>query len=307
MTVLILLGAMIAVFSFTLGIHLGKKIAPILTGDEHKTPNIDGANDAVPSREEIADQTKGRTPLVPEVAGTLEDSLKKEVQENGLKLDNPRETKIPETTRAEEVKNKKQNKDLNKHGELDEKSPEELVEEKSLVVKDAKLDVTGHAVAPPDLHNAADTSKATENAEAKVEHAPSHSAKHAPEHVAEHDPKTVPTKDHSEASTHSESDVSKTVNVSEHKIESGNVSGFVLQLGSFPTAADANKKLTSLQGHVDTSQELWIQEANLPKKGVWYRLYFGFFDEKTKAIEKAEKLVSTHLIDSYIVTKAEKK
>lgn len=96
MGVLISLGLMVALFAFTLGVHLGKRVGPksIATAPQATYPAVT-VPDAVPERNEIAEQTKGISQKGDE---TLTQALRAEVLKTGLKLDIPRPLELPNNT-----------------------------------------------------------------------------------------------------------------------------------------------------------------------------------------------------------------
>lgn len=95
MGVLILLGVMIALFAFTLGLHMGKRVGPAASqGSVHlpDTPIADTTMDAVPDRVEINEQSKGAQQAAEQV---LNESLQGEVARTGLKLDPSHQVDLP--------------------------------------------------------------------------------------------------------------------------------------------------------------------------------------------------------------------
>lgn len=102
MGVLILLGVMVALFAFTLGVHLGKRVIPgapdAAHGSKqgtHQPSSADTAQDQLPNRQEIDEQAKG-VPHV--VADSLEQAVKEEVNETGVRLDTPVPVELPKKT-----------------------------------------------------------------------------------------------------------------------------------------------------------------------------------------------------------------
>ncbi len=99
--VLILLGVMVAVFSFTLGVHLGKKVdeasAPNLAKKDTQTLPAETIDDTVPSRLEMSEEAK-------EVQGAIDDSLNQvlhdEVARTGVQLEKYTPTKLPSQTQS---------------------------------------------------------------------------------------------------------------------------------------------------------------------------------------------------------------
>lgn len=98
MGVLMLLGVMVALFSFTLGVHLGKRITPsgpVLA--ENDAAPADTVADKLPNRQELAEQGKGIAQAVDE---TLDKSLHEEVTKSGIKLDTHIPVELPEEAKA---------------------------------------------------------------------------------------------------------------------------------------------------------------------------------------------------------------
>src|SRR5579885_1943957 len=99
MGVLTLLGVMVAVFAFTLGVHLGKKVA---TQAKPGTPAADTApvatvNDQVPEPREIHENAKGVEQTADE---TLSQSLKEEVQQTGVKTEKTVQVDLPKQPKS---------------------------------------------------------------------------------------------------------------------------------------------------------------------------------------------------------------
>jgi cell division protein FtsN len=102
-SILVLLAVMVAVFAFTLGVHLGKragtKVQPNLamgTDAEHKS-EIAPALEATPTDEEI--QARIRT-QPPAAADLLAQATQEEVKRTGIKLDSPRQVSLPSSVEA---------------------------------------------------------------------------------------------------------------------------------------------------------------------------------------------------------------
>ncbi|MGK5084005.1 SPOR domain-containing protein [Bdellovibrionota bacterium FG-1] len=99
MGVLLLLGVMVAIFAFTLGVHLGKRIGPkgmILGMGDAET--IATLADKVPGRQDLNEQAKGAQQAAEE---SLNQALHDEVARTGIKLDNPKQIALPDKTRSE--------------------------------------------------------------------------------------------------------------------------------------------------------------------------------------------------------------
>jgi cell division protein FtsN len=96
MGVLLLLGVMVAIFAFTLGVHLGKRVGPQVIahgpGDAESAPTVP---DKLPNRQELTEQAKGAQQAADE---SLNQALHDEVARTGIKLDTPRQLALPEKT-----------------------------------------------------------------------------------------------------------------------------------------------------------------------------------------------------------------
>lgn len=96
MGVLLLLGVMVAIFAFTLGVHLGKRVGPQgiahSPGDAVTAPTVP---DKLPNRQELTEQAKGAQQAADE---SLNQALHDEVARTGIKLDTPRQLALPEKT-----------------------------------------------------------------------------------------------------------------------------------------------------------------------------------------------------------------
>lgn len=94
MGVLLLLGVMVAIFAFTLGVHLGKRVGPSSVaqgpGDAETVPTVP---DKIPNRQELTEQAKGAQQAADE---SLNQALHDEVARTGIKLDTPRQLALPE-------------------------------------------------------------------------------------------------------------------------------------------------------------------------------------------------------------------
>jgi cell division protein FtsN len=99
--VLILLGVGVALFAFTLGVHLGKQVIPkpIETAAEQQpVDTLHPAQEQAPSRVEITQEVKNIPGAVDE---TLDQSLRDEIAKTGLQVEKPRQVELPEKSRKE--------------------------------------------------------------------------------------------------------------------------------------------------------------------------------------------------------------
>lgn len=96
------LGITIALFAFTLGVHLGKKVAAI-RGESAQTAQHDPTHptkggtletheDSLPDRQELKEQEKT---LTKNVQGELDQSLHTEVANTGIRVETPVPTELP--------------------------------------------------------------------------------------------------------------------------------------------------------------------------------------------------------------------
>lgn len=102
--VLILLGVGVALFAFTLGVHLGKQVVPkaIETASEAKpAETLTTAETQAPSRVEISQEVKNVPAAVDE---TLDQSLRDEIAKTGMKVDKTRQLELPKNLHEETSK-----------------------------------------------------------------------------------------------------------------------------------------------------------------------------------------------------------
>jgi len=99
-SILVLLALMVAVFAFTLGVHLGKRAGGKgfvqVASDEHK-PAMAPAQPATPTDEEI--QARVRAPA-PSTDDLIHQATQDEVARTGARLDAPRQVVFPPVTKA---------------------------------------------------------------------------------------------------------------------------------------------------------------------------------------------------------------
>lgn len=91
--VLVLLGVMVAIFAFTLGVHLGKRVTT-QTNVAHNgevTP-VQTLPDETLSKQELSDEAKHAEKTADE---TLHESAYEEVNKTGIKLDQAKPTELP--------------------------------------------------------------------------------------------------------------------------------------------------------------------------------------------------------------------
>lgn len=232
--VLLLLGVLVAVFAFTLGVHLGKKVSgkgAVIGGThfESATTVADGADIA---HDQVLNQPSG----VP-VSGAedmMSQALHDEVVKTGVRLEDTHQVVLPGKAKS--------------------------VNAGATTLKNEKP-VT------------AQTTAGSQNRY-------SNDSKEAP----------LPQR--------GKSVVTQTVT----RVASG--SEYLLQIGSFPSSAEAKARLQDLEA---SGLKPKIQEADLKKKGHWFRIYVGAFPSKEKAEMAGEQYKSQGLIQSYVIAKASTK
>ncbi len=103
--VLMLLGVMVAVFAFTLGVHLGKRVMGGKTAAPHATPSEGVAPVAESSSHAETEQAMAQPTAVPSamVAASeeaLNEATHEEVTRTGIKLEDSKQLELPEKTRS---------------------------------------------------------------------------------------------------------------------------------------------------------------------------------------------------------------
>ncbi len=96
MGVLVLLGITVAVFAFTLGVHLGKKVVAPPAQLACSTPTITTESDQIPTQQQLAQQADNAQTSADE---SLNQSLRDEVSKSGLKMDKSRQVDLPTETK----------------------------------------------------------------------------------------------------------------------------------------------------------------------------------------------------------------
>lgn len=79
---------------------------------------------------------------------------------------------------------------------------------------------------------------------------------------------------------------------------------YTIQVGSFPTKAEAEKELKGLMTKgVEKSHAPFIRQMSVKGKGDWFRLYVGGFGSKKEAEDTADGYVKKQVIHKYIVAR----
>lgn len=223
LTLLTLMFAVALLFTFTLGLHLGKglglKVAP---GGEESAPTarLEGADESLPSREELDSKIPG---IDSAVVDALSRTLQEEVAKTGVRLDVPRQVELPKGARSEK---------LEKHMKV----------EPAAAPKPSKLEETMEKI---------DVAKRDETGFAK-------------------------------------------------QIDTSVKPFYQLQIGSYPTEDEANKKAKLLEM---AGYQPRVHKSNLGSKGTWYRVLVGEFETTAQAEAYGKEQVKNRSLDSYIVIK----
>ena len=105
-SILVLLGTLVAMFAFTLGVHLGKKVEKLQVKKDHEavtegkpTKLSETVDDDVPNRLEISDQAKGIDSAMEEA---LDESLHEQVIQSGIQLSKRFQTELPTKAKSKE-------------------------------------------------------------------------------------------------------------------------------------------------------------------------------------------------------------
>ena len=102
MAVLLVLVALVAVFAFTYGVHLGKRVPPKMEAapTHSEIPMAESAPEAIPNRREVDAHAKGTEQAADE---GLSQTLRDEVTRTGIRVETSRQVQLPKETRAEKL------------------------------------------------------------------------------------------------------------------------------------------------------------------------------------------------------------
>lgn len=99
LVILVFIAAVFSLMLFTVGIHYGVKV--ITSHPERhaqETAAVDTSDDALPSRQELAEQAKK---VGAEVEDALDKTVSEEVSRTGIRLDQARPVALPENTKSQ--------------------------------------------------------------------------------------------------------------------------------------------------------------------------------------------------------------
>ncbi len=101
MTVLVLLGILVAVFSFTGGVHFAKRLTNYsIEASAPKTHEVQAVADQVPNQLDLVEQGKRVNETVDQ---TLQQTLHDEVARTGIKLQTGHQVELPDTAKTKEA------------------------------------------------------------------------------------------------------------------------------------------------------------------------------------------------------------
>ncbi|MCC7442843.1 MAG: SPOR domain-containing protein [Bdellovibrionales bacterium] len=75
---------------------------------------------------------------------------------------------------------------------------------------------------------------------------------------------------------------------------------FTIQVGSFPSAAEASAKAAALSS---AGMQPFVRAAEVPGKGEWHRVYIGGFGSEAEAQKEGQRLQQSKAFDSFIVAR----
>ncbi len=279
MGVLVILGVMVAVFAFTLGVHLGKRVGPkgyvAAPGDAEPVVTLP---DQVPNRQELTEQAKGAQQAADE---SLNQALHDEVARTGIKLDTPRQVELPDHARSKNAGATT----LNSHVASTHQAPDAHGADHHSAAdshdasehKAANSHGTDHKTA--DAHEAG----AHQAADSHARKSPKIERRHLPV-----DPADI------EAAKKGDPEVDA---VAAHRPPPAGK--FTLQIGSYPLIEEAKDQADSLEA---LGLRPFLRPAEV-KGRRWYRVFVGGFDSKETADQMGKRYVSQHMVEGYVVSK----
>lgn len=262
LTVLLILGSAVAAFAFTMGVHLGKRMGPKTAGGQSETQILGGSPDALPNRQEIADQNKGVNQAADE---TLQKSLHEEVARTGLKLESSRQIDLPGKTKNDQAGATSlggAEKGLNDTPTQGDGAHDKVGNAKEQWKLRSKILEEEENLAKGKPAEAAKDSKTTENPTAKGVNAP------AKKKFWEKKAAPVGTYQYS------------------------------LQVGSYASETDAATQIDMLT-HEGLAP--MMKSAQIKGQAKWYRVYVGGFSTKEEAEMQGAELKKKGTLSGYLV------
>jgi cell division protein FtsN len=293
--VLMLLGVMVAVFAFTLGVHLGKRVTGKGAPAGHTAPTSGVSPVAeVPSTAETEQAMVQPTAVPSAMVAASEDALNQathdEVTRTGIKLEDTRQLELPEKTKS---KNAGATSIAPHgaprgapHGESHGQPQVQPTEEHPAATHEPAPTVHKHVEAKHAEPKHAEP-KNTEEGEVTASESENPQQEEA---LAE-------LKALNEKAQHATSQKSTS-----HKAASHEATGrYTLQIGSFSNEKEAQDRVKDLE---ISGLSARIHATDLKSKGRWYRIYLGGFPTKAAAEKAGKKYRTQGVIDSFIVAKS---
>lgn len=264
MSILILLGLMVALFAFTLGVHLGKKLSVGANADHWAAVSpVQTKGDQTPGRQELDEQKKG---VGQEVDDSLNQALHAEVARVGIKLDQSRQIELPGKT-----KSKNQGKTQLKH--LEKKKAPPTTQKKEELEKSPGVEVVDVSPSQP-VEKKSPSAETSAAVPVQKKDVAVKTFQEPPASVAQDNPRGRPS------------------------------GRFTIQVGSYPTLKEARGQVSQLQQLLkEEKDQAFFNEATIKGKGTWYRVYVGGFSSTQEAKAAAAKYRSAQVIRSFIVAK----
>lgn len=302
--VLILLGVLVAIFAFTFGVHLGKRIGPKtpvpLSGTAPTVPTID---DQTPNILEINEQSKGVQQAIDE---SLDQAAHDEIARTGSKLDVPRQIDLPskaisknngsttlnkkspsvpgvsivsklneEKTTASATNNNDKPLSTPRGQSVSSKEQTDSVEKSTLQAVNSKSNLSERPVQKPAINKTLDNpNPGISRSESNTSH---------------------------ESSGISESSSQTTASDLSEAKGSSDVSGpFGVQVGSHQGLFEANQQIAALEAK---GLKPFLHSVQLGGRGKWYRVFVGSFPSKDRAEKAGQSYKAKHMIDSFVISK----
>ena len=274
MLALFLLGTMTMIFTFTLGLHFGKRINSFPQFAKGKEASFARAlADAIPDKEHFLVDSKGKHEIHEVLEDVLSEELHEEVARSGIRLTSPQVIDLPE-------------------------NPKNSNEGATTLVA-AKI--AAEHLAESDPGAAIKRSPAAKAAMAKGEDlkiTPQRSTDKVAKAKKISDPGAAAIADAAE-------EASDRPKASAHpprlaKISPAReISKYTLQIGAFPSEEEAKKRIAALN---EDDYRPVLKEVDLKEKGKWYRLYLGEFATRFAAQKAGEEYSSQQVIDGFVIS-----
>jgi cell division protein FtsN len=281
--VLLLLGVMVAVFAFTLGVHLGKRVTGKASPSGHGVPTETSSPvTEAPSLAETEQAMTQPTAVPPAMVEASEEAINHathdEVSRTGVKLEDSRQLELPEKTKSNNA-----GATSPAHGVHAEHAPKPA----------PQAHATNNAHEAEHASSAETHLREEAHQEERAEsEAPSAELENPQQREAMAELKALAEKAKGHHSRH------KSTAKSSSKKKAGI---FTLQVGSYSSRKEAEDRVKDLEISGVSPR---IQAIDIPSKGRWYRIYLGGFPTKSAAEKAGQKYRAQGMIDSFIVAKS---